>query len=238
MIDPTLPPSVAISSELSDDRLQAIASIIAKARRDKLAQRMPQDIAWNLGCDCFIWAWYALREASRTEHRDWLHVPGDHGTLNNMMYVGGPAGVPLKFYNPDVPGQPERTSRPSQREVLWNSEQLLLGDAFFPVEAVKTPEGESVLATAVVRLRVDHRKDKLTVTLELIRGEDEVLYGWPILGHEDTQRLFAPGQPQDDSVELPEPRVELPEEKKAREETEAEERRRRMLGDSDGQKGA
>jgi hypothetical protein len=135
-----LPPSVAISPELTEDRIRKIAKIIARGRAEKLLDRRPQDVSWNLSCDGHIWSWWALRQAAEGDDADWLYVPGKHGDLDICFCIGGPDGVPAKFYSSDSPGQPGRTCRPG--DVEWNA---LVGQSdLFPGDVVSLAKTEVI----------------------------------------------------------------------------------------------
>jgi hypothetical protein len=215
----SLPPNEAISPELTEDRLQIIGRIIADARREKLSFRQPQDTPWNLSCDCYMWAWYALREAGEGEHSDWLFIPGKHGDLTTCFYIGGKTGIPSKFYRADAPGQPERTARAgvAERAALdvMQIEMMLPGFEPIPDEFEEDP------LAPVVRFAFTYAADLSAVSLELqqLDAEGEITYKWPILLNEDEQVLpFTAGGAA--PVELSEPPVELVNEKEAREEAE------------------
>ena len=234
MDETPLPPSVAVHPELTDERLQLVAQVIVQARRDKLAFRQPPDTDWNLSCDCFAWAWHRLREAS-AEH-PWLHITGAAGDLDAEMRIGGLYGVPARFYRPDVPGQPKRTSEPTNSERAAMTAQPLLGDVFRSPAVATVLQAGKDLKEGVVRLRVDVMEslDAKAVTLEVF-CDGEVAYTWPIIDDGGMALPFT--EPKPGGVVLPPPSAELPEEVAAREAAEEAARRARLLGPS-GQPGA
>lgn len=213
-----LPPSVAISPELTDERIRKAAKIIARGRAEKLLDRRPRDVSWNLSCDGHIWSWWALREAAKGEDADWLHVPGKHGDLDICFFIGGPDGVPAKFYSSDSPGQPGRTCRPG--DVEWNA---LIGQPdLFPEDVVSLAKGEAIAREpAVIRFAMTYGADLTvaSVNLQTIDIDGNVVYDWPIL-LEDADILPFIEVGREQPVVLSEIEVELVDETAAREELE------------------
>jgi len=238
-----LPPSVAISPELTDDRIRKIAKTIALGRAEKLRDRRPQDVSWNLSCDGHIWSWYALRRAADGEDADWLHVPGKHGDLDICFYIGGADRVPAKFYSSDSPGQPGRTCRPGEAE--WDA---LMGQRdLFPDDVISLAEFEAIASEpAVVRFAMTYGADLAvaSVNLQTIDIDGNVVYDWPIV-LDDTGILPFIEIGREQPVMLGEIEVELLDETAAREglerleiervELEAAERTRKI---NDKKKGA
>lgn len=206
-------PSQAIHPDLTEDRLRAVAKTIVDYRAAKVRRRMPPDGSWNVGCDCYAWQCYGIRERAKGEFRDWLFVPPNEG-VEFLFLIGGPSGVPAKFYRSDAQGQPARTLNISFPELtaiqgcLWPNDQ--------PKDAV-------------IRFAVELADDGFVkaVTLVQLDQSGDVSYAWPI-------PLDRPGivsfdfAPRADAVELAPPPVILPED---------EEDRRRGKGETD-QKGA
>lgn len=175
-----LPPSVAISPQLTDDRIRKIAKIIALGRAEKLRDRRPQDVSWNLSCDGHIWSWYALRQAAEGEDADWLHVPGKHGDLDICFFIGGQDGVPAKFYSSESPGQPGRTCRPGDAE--WNA---LIGQSdLFPDDVLSLAKTDAIATQpAVIRFALTYGADLavVSVNLQTIDIDGNVVYDYPIV---------------------------------------------------------
>jgi hypothetical protein len=219
-----LPPSVAISPELTDDRIRKIAKIIARGRAEKLLDRRPQDVSWNLSCDGHIWSWWALRQAAEGEDANWLHVPGKHGDLDICFFIGGPDGVPAKFYSSDSPGQPGRTCRPG--DVEWNA---LVGQPdLFPDDVVSLAKSEAIASgPAVIRFAMTYGADLAvtSVNLQTIDIDGNVVYDWPIV-LDDTGILPFVEVGREQPVILGEIEVELVDETAVREELERLERER------------
>lgn len=218
MANEPLPPSVALGSDFSDDRLRLIASTIAQGRAKKLSERRPQDVSWNLNCDCYIWAWWYLREASKCEYKDWLYIPGNHGDLSLCFYVGGKGGTPAKFYRADAPGQPERTSRPGIMELgaMVGQGELALDDRRSEEHKIaESPAGP------VVRFAVKVAPDlsATSVNLQTIDADGNVVYDWPIL-LDDIDVLPFADSVKEEPIQLAEIELEMADDKAAREEFE------------------
>jgi hypothetical protein len=216
MPDDLRPPSEAISPEFSEERLRAIGDAIAKARLDKLAKREAPDASWNLSCDCYMWAWHALGKASNGRLAEWLYVPGKHGSLDRIFYIGGPNGIPVKFYNADSPGQPLRTSRPSAAERVDPDQ-----DDFFltqPEPARPLDSSDSRIHT-VIRIAMHMQPDlsAASASVQRLNEGGEVVYEWPI-PLEPSGILPLGEVARDEGVDLPEPHVELHEDTQVREE--------------------
>jgi hypothetical protein len=215
-----LPPWEAISPEFTDARLRALRDVIAKARADKLALRQPQDISWNLCCDCFAWAWAALHDAAAGPFHDWLYVPGNPGNLNKLFFVGGPAGVPAKFYRVGSPGQPERTAHASAFELNSIQYQIPFGGTS---EVVEPALGVGV---TVVRFAVDVKPDLTagSVKVQTLDFRGGVVYEWEIPS-DASGVLPLSTSIRPEAVELSEPPVELSEDAEERARVEAQKKR-------------
>lgn len=216
MIDPSLPPWEAISPFLTEARLVAVAEIIRSQRDAKIAQRQPPDCNWNVGCDCFQWQCWGIRRAAEGEHAEWLHVPVAESDLDFLFQIGGPSGVPVKFFREESQGQPYRSLHPNLSELLALQLAFEFDNAFEP---------ENFL-----RLAITTHPDGRTsgVTLAQYDVEGQPTYRWPIPLAEATvesvptvalgEALQRPG------VDLGEPEVRTHEERQAEAEDEEKEK--------------
>jgi hypothetical protein len=188
------PPWEAIHPALTADRLSAVGGLIVAARREKMAARAHRDSSWNLGCDCHQWVCHDIRQAAQGKYRDWLHVAVGEGDLDMLFRIGGPDGMPVKFYRTDAQGQPQRTLRISNPEVHAIQGMLALN--------LRLPK------ETVVRLAVDVDDEGLVtaITVVQLNQTNEVIYAWQVpLPHVGLFEMGAAAREQ--GVELPEPVV-------------------------------
>ncbi|HVX39181.1 MAG TPA: hypothetical protein VHB25_06375 [Gemmatimonadaceae bacterium] len=186
------PPAEALNGELTETRLREVARIIVDYRAAKIRRRMPPDGNWNIGCDAYQWEAFGIREAAKGRFREWLYVPGKDSEVELTFLIGGPTGVPIKFYRADTDGQPARTLRVSYPELRAKQTLLELGD---PLPA------DTVLRLAI---EVDAAGYVEKITLVQLNGAGEVLYDWPV-------PLEQPGVVSfDEALRAPEVRLDPP----------------------------
>ena len=192
MRDSSGAPHKVIHPDLTPARLYAIGRLIVRFRSAKLKRRFSPDNNWNIGCDCFAWVCYGIREAAKNAYRSWLYVPVRESELDFLFLIGGRNGVPAKIYREDAPDQPQRTARVSEFE----SQAIQTAFPFAP------PSNTMRFAVAT-----DAKGRVVTVQFHSVDSDGTVTYQWPIsidgpavLGFDD---LREPG------VQLPEPPVDL-----------------------------
>lgn len=212
-----LPPHEAIHPAFTPERLMALRDLIFKARADKLANRQEADSNWNLSCDCFAWAWFAIGQAADGPYQDWLTVTPKARALNAVFSI---EGIPARFYREDTTGQPQRTARVSPHEAAPNQTELMLDD--------RRAEPTVAIAEPVIRFAFSVNEDltAASMSVQKVTEDGKVVYEWPI-GQDTSGILPFPTGARPAPIVLPRPVVELPEEKELREAREAQEKQQR-----------
>ena len=195
----TRPPWEAIHPFLTEPRLRIIAATILYYRAKKKACRCPEDGPWNIGCDCYQWARYGIRQASEGKHKEWLRVLTKPEDMAFLFLIGGPGGVAAKFYREDSPGQPARTLKVSDLEEELREETLPFLEPLPPEQAIRFAVVEENGLESVKLVQLD-------------QAEDKVIYAWPI----EAAVLALDDEQLEQGVELGEPPVELPEDQASR----------------------
>src|SRR5688572_18433743 len=92
--------------EITKERLETIAALICKTRREVAALHAPKDgdDAWSLGCRAYARICYAIRQA--TAAYSWLRVVGHDG--KRLQFVFTIEGIPIRFYRGDPDDPPSR----------------------------------------------------------------------------------------------------------------------------------
>lgn len=212
------PPWEHIHPALTAERILAIGTLIARGNNDKIAASDPRDWPWNIGCDCHAWVLDEFHGAAETEYRDWLVMKVKRGILDLDFEIGG---VPAKFYQPASSGQPERTLRQANEDLVEFQESF----EFEPEIGIKPEAPDPAVRFAVIK---DDHVRVVAVYIEQLSLEGNVLYRWPVWIADPTVTAID-NAPHPEGVELGEPFVGLPEDEKA-----AEEKRK----DNDKQEGA
>jgi hypothetical protein len=198
MENPLLPPWECIDPALTAERLAAIAAIIRDETDAKLKTRDPRDGNWNIGCDCHAWVLRRFHAVSEAEYADWLFVESAKGDLDLEFRVGDKHGTRVKIYQPKAAGQPGRTLRQPNEELLVI--QQTLGAEF---DAAPDP---------VVRVAFEKNEDGGIATVQLVQLdlEGNVTYVWTIWSADaDITDIGDVARPE--GKQLDEPDVSLPE---------------------------
>jgi hypothetical protein len=115
------------------DRLQVIARVIARVRRDALESHQPEkgDNAWTFGCLCYVRTCAALSVLEASREHPWLQVQFEGLACTILI-----EGVPIKFYKGDA-------ERPSDRSLRLGLEQAIMQGklAFLQAEHEAEREG-------------------------------------------------------------------------------------------------
>ncbi len=184
-----------LNADLTDDRLRVIAGLIVQARHDALDRHDPEmgDNAWVYGCRAYQWSCDRIVKADQAGTYDWLSI-ADAG-LKFVFKIGG---VQVRFYR----GLPEEPSHRTLGRSFDEFNQLSL------LAWLDHPHSHLVWRFAV---ETDEDGDVFQISFVGFDLNDAPVCIYPV-PLTDAARTLIPVEaaPDDEGVEIPAPKVGVP----------------------------
>lgn len=187
-----------IHPDLTEERLVAVARLIAKGRNDALDRYEPEigDNGWTLGTRAFQFGRHQILMGAESGEYPWLQIVD--GSLRLIFQIGE---VPVRFYKGIADEPTDRTLRQSFPELRQLS-------FIFPHDA----DASDFLFRFAVETGLD---GEITSIKFVALREEEPVHVWDVpLAHSVTT-LYPLGSTSAGGVELPPPHVGLPEDEAA-----------------------
>lgn len=158
---------VDIHSDLTQDRLEAIAELFESVREDVINKReiISGDDSWSVGCRAYSWTRSAITKAASRDPKfiPWLKVLEDKG-LYFTFTIGA---IPIKFYSGSLDHLPNKTA-------YFKTQEFLARQYAFP----SMKDEDSFVFRFI--LETDSSLKIRNITFVQIGTSGEIINSWPI----------------------------------------------------------